>query len=357
MTERGAPAGEGVKTVPGWGFGALPGIAVHLSAIQPDIVHLQYQTGAFAMSPAVSLLPFVARAACGGSPVVTTFHDLRGPYLFPGAGKLRRAPARVLLGASDGCIFTSPEDVLNARPRRRAAWIPLGPGVLPPARAGRKKARERLHIDSRSFVIAYFGFMNSSKGVETLLHAAKALSGTDLDFRLLFIGEDQGSSDPTNRATATRIRALESQLDLESRVERTGWLPGAEISRALAAADVAALPYIDGASLRRSALITCFAHGVPVVTTTPRAEIELPHKYTVAPFEDRDPFRIDDGVAALVPPGDAEALAGALGQLAGDSRQGLALARGAKQLAARLAWPNIAAATVRFYEDVSEAAA
>src|SRR5438105_3462908 len=83
---------------------------------------------------------------------------------------------------------------------------------------------------------------------------------------------------------------------------------------------------------RRSALITCFAHGVPVVTTTPREQIDLPSQYTVPPFEDRDAFRIDDDVAALVHPGDAEALAGALAQLAGDSRRRLALARGGKQL-------------------------
>ena len=109
-TERGAPEEEAVRTIAGWGFTALPRITAALRSIHPDIVHLQYQTAAFGMSPAVSLLPFVARAVRSEPRSVTTFHDLRGPYRFPGAGKLRRAPARVLLGASDGCIFTSPED-------------------------------------------------------------------------------------------------------------------------------------------------------------------------------------------------------------------------------------------------------
>ncbi|MCA9909634.1 MAG: glycosyltransferase, partial [Anaerolineae bacterium] len=50
-----------------------------------ELVSLQYQTAAYAMSPWIHFLPDILRPL----PVVTTFHDLRYPYLFPKAGVLR----------------------------------------------------------------------------------------------------------------------------------------------------------------------------------------------------------------------------------------------------------------------------
>ncbi len=344
-----------IRTVGGWGLASIGRIASVVGEIQPDLVHLQYQTAAFRMSGAVCLLPYAMRATGRRTRFVTTFHDLRVPYLFPKAGVLRRAPARVLLGASDGCIFTDQADLLAAHPQRKAAWIPIGPGVVPPARSSRAAARDRFHIDAATFVIAYFGFMNASKGVETLLAAAERLIRRGLDFRLLFIGEDQGISDPTNAATTVRLRSLESRLNLEDRFIRTGWLPGAEISRALAAADVAALPYADGASLRRSTLLTCFAHGVPVVTTTPAPIAQAPSHCLIEPFDEPEQYRIDGKVAVLVPAGDDAALARELERLAEDTRRGKAFARSARQFAKRLSWPSIAQGTTAFYSAVLSA--
>jgi glycosyltransferase involved in cell wall biosynthesis len=329
---------------------SLRGIAARIGEIAPHIVHLQYQTAAFDMSPAVSLLPFLVRATAGRPRFVTTFHDLRVPYLFPRAGGLRRVPGRLLLGASDGAIFTSPADLIASRRRGNAAWIPIGPGIVPAGRPRRVAARDQFHIDANAFVIAYFGFMNSSKGVNTLLEAGAQLVRTGLDFRFLFIGENEGASDPTNVATTARLRALASQVGLEARIVRTGWLSPPGITRALAAADVAALPYADGASLRRSTLVTCFAHGIPVVTTTPAAQPPVSPQHLVEPFDHPEQLRIDQDVAALVPPGDDRALADALWQLAENPDRRTALASAGRQMAKRLGWPGIAHATASFYD-------
>lgn len=355
---RGAEASEPeIEVVPGWGFGSIGEIARRIGELQPDVVHLQYQTAAFGMSGAVCLLPYAVRTRRGRPRFITTFHDLRVPYLFPKAGVLRRLPARVLLGASDGCIFTNQGDLMSARPRGRAVWIPIGPGVVPAGRPNRAAARDRLHIDADAFVIAYFGFMNSSKGVETLLAAAQHLTRTRPDFRLLFLGADQGVSDPTNMATAADVRYLASQLGLESHIVETGWLPAPDLSRVLAAADVAALPYADGASLRRSSLVTCLAHGVPVVTTAPARRGHATSEHLIAPFDHPDDFRIDEDVAALIAPGDAAALADQLRHLADDAGRRKALARSGRQLARRLTWPSIGGATASFYRSIVGAAA
>src|SRR5262245_54156796 len=70
------------STVDKWGFGSLHTIQVWANAERLDIINLQFQTAAFGMSPWIHFLPDFVRDV----PVVTTFHDLRYPYLFPKAG-------------------------------------------------------------------------------------------------------------------------------------------------------------------------------------------------------------------------------------------------------------------------------
>ncbi|MBK9234160.1 MAG: hypothetical protein IPO15_25800 [Anaerolineae bacterium] len=64
--------------------------------IQPAVVLIQYQTAAFGLHPAVNLLPGWLRLRLGRRRprLITTFHDLKFPYLFPKAGPLRLAAVR-----------------------------------------------------------------------------------------------------------------------------------------------------------------------------------------------------------------------------------------------------------------------
>ena len=57
-------------------------------APQRGIVHIQYQAGAFDLHPAINAAPWLLRERAK-VPVIVTLHDLRPPYLFPNAGRLR----------------------------------------------------------------------------------------------------------------------------------------------------------------------------------------------------------------------------------------------------------------------------
>ena len=52
-------------------------------------MHIQYQSAAYGLHPAVNYLPWRLRALQHRPAIGATFHDLRFPYIFPKAGPLR----------------------------------------------------------------------------------------------------------------------------------------------------------------------------------------------------------------------------------------------------------------------------
>ncbi len=115
------PTVHAVMTSTGW---ALWGYTLHaIRELQPDIVHIQYQSAAYGLRAAVNLLPW-RRAGCAGGRqgtaaarafgappcTLTTFHDLRFPYLFPKAGPLRHQAVLALARHSDANVVTNPAD-------------------------------------------------------------------------------------------------------------------------------------------------------------------------------------------------------------------------------------------------------
>ena len=77
------------RTVAGWGWGAPRAATAAVDELRPDFLHVQYQAAAYAMKPAIHLLPWWVRRRRGVATAVT-FHDLLPPYLFPKAGPLRQ---------------------------------------------------------------------------------------------------------------------------------------------------------------------------------------------------------------------------------------------------------------------------
>ena len=88
-----------------------------------DLVHIQYQPAAYELRADITLLPWVLHRTMPHLKVVTTFHDLRVPYLFPKAGPLRQLMVRLLANRSDAVIAVAAEGrpvaVALAYPRRR----------------------------------------------------------------------------------------------------------------------------------------------------------------------------------------------------------------------------------------------
>ncbi len=258
LTSEGA-AGEDVRTVRRWGWSCIGSVLQIARREQVDVVHIQYQAGAFGMHPALNLLPsLVSRRV----PVVTTFHDLRVPFLFPKAGRLRKSAIVQMARGSDSVIVTNPADARALSNEGVAVeQIPIGSNLPPPGPVG-EPARD---------TVAFFGFPARSKGISELLHALGALPPPRPT--LLLVGA-AGEPGPTNDIlAATDIDDLAALAGVV--VQRTGFLSPQDASSALARAGAIVLPFQSGASLRSGSLLAALQAGRPVVTIAPRHTSDL----------------------------------------------------------------------------------
>lgn len=325
----------------------LRAVTRSLRATGAPIAHIQYQTGAYEMRPTVNFLPGLLRLTWRGATVVT-FHDVRVPYLFPKAGPVREWVNRRMARGADACIATNPEDAVRIKSWgvKRLELVPIGSNIPnnPPSGYNRQAWRERWGAVEGTTLLAYFGFLNSSKGLDDLLRALPQLRERG-DYRLLVVGGGLGSSDPTNQATASRLGELARQLGVESSLIWTGYLDPREVSAALLCADMAVLPYADGASFRRGSLLAVLEHGLPLVTTEPDLGIRIAD----CGFGGSWPSLVDGENALLVKVGDVEGLVEAVARVAGDGELRERLGRGAKELAGFFSWATIAESHARLY--------
>ena len=317
-------------------------IRAALREVRPDVVSIQYQAAAYDMrSAAINFLPLRLRRLPDPPPFISTFHDLKPPYLFPKAGPLRGWVVRALARYSAAVIVTNAEDFATASSwsfvrgsdRPTLHQIPIGSNinVAPPADYERGRWRARLGYGPRDFVWAYFGFLNQSKGGETLVRALAQVRVSEPSCRLLMIGGRVGSSDSTNRTYASYVEGLIDALNVSEHVQWTGYVPAAEVSAALLSADVLVLPYGDGVSFRRGSLHAALAHGCAVVSTAPRVPVQE--------------LRNEENIL-LVPPEDPDALSRAVLRLYRDLELRQRIGKGARAMSRQFTWERIAQRTV-----------
>ena len=168
-------------------------------------------------------------------------------------------------------------------------------------------------------VVLFFGTLQAYKGVDLLVEAFAAVRRRVPDARLVIAGAPSGEVDT---AALARRCAEVGGVDL-----RPGYVPMPEVAPLVRGARLVALPY----RMANASGVAHLAHSLarPVVTT---AVGDL----TAA---------VTDGVTGLVvPPGDADALAGAVASLLADPARAARMgAAGRAALTGRAAWPDVAA--------------
>jgi glycosyltransferase involved in cell wall biosynthesis len=330
-----------------WGWASWRSILATAHNSHCEVLHIQYQTAAYGMHPAINLLPLRIRLSRHRPQVLVTFHDLRVPYLFPKAGPARQWVNLLLARWSDAVIATNDEDYQRLQSTLTASQgeiaklrlIHIGSNIHPQPPTGYNRAtwRSSLGVAEQEMLLCYFGFLNESKGGETLIRTLGELVSRGSKAKLLMVGGQVGASDPTNVAYLGRVRALIAELGLTEHVLWTGYTPATQVSANFLAADVCVLPYRDGVSFRRGSFMAALAHGLPIISTQP-------------PRPNRA-LRNGENIL-LVPADDASAAAGAAERLISAPDLRSRLAHGAKELAQSFTWERIAAETAQLYSEL-----
>ncbi len=310
-----------------WRMLAAPRLAALARALRPDWCHIQYQTGAYQMRIGVNVLPLLLRQTA----TAITYHDLLPPYLFPKAGPVRDWVTLLPARAARAVIVTNPEDEAALQAAGiHPQMIPIGANIEPqPLPAERITAwRARLDVRQDEALIGYFGLLSPSKGVDLLLD----LLEQQPRWRLLIIGG--AATTPTDQVYAAAIQRRIAAAGLSHRVYITGHVAAAEVSACLAACDVVALPFRDGASLRRGSLLAALAHGCAVVTTPPATPATAARLHGAARWAAPEPA----------------ALAAAISGLLADPEACARLRETARAVARQFDWQHIAEAHVRLYQ-------
>ena len=352
-----------------WGWNSWRTILRTAEELEADVLNIQYQAAAYGMHPAINFLPLRLRARWKGSllkqrpRVVVTFHDLKVPYLFPKAGRTRWWVVLALARWSDAVIVTNAEDLetllqspisnLQSPTSPAPYLIPIGSNIepAPPADYDRDTWRARWDIVPQDILLSYFGFLNESKGGETLMRALDKVVKKGYRARLLMVGGKWGSSDPTNVAHAQRVEALIDELGLSERVMWTGYTPQEEVSANLLASDICVLPYRDGASFRRGSFMAALVHGLPIITTH-CARLPKSGRLRKSMVNHHLPSLRDGENVLLVPPDDAAALAEAIARLADTPELRQRLGQRAKEMSKAFGWDRIAEKTLEVYHAI-----
>jgi glycosyltransferase involved in cell wall biosynthesis len=181
------------------------------------------------------------------------------------------------------------------------------------------------------FTIGYAGHLYPWKGVDLVVEAAAALTGT----RALIIGGHEQEPD------LARVKKVATDLDCSSRVTFTGLLAPTEVAARLREADVLVLPNpasaVSNAFTSPLKLFEYMASGRPIVAS------DLPSIREVL---------TDGRNALLVPPGNAPALSTAIRRLRDDRALGARLAAQARDDVRAYTWETRAERLEALFEEV-----
>ncbi len=232
-----------------------------VTALAPDLVHVQYPTLVYEQRLGINLFALKLRLRHPRLPVITTLHEFAQYGIL---GRWRLAP-NLLLGRA-ACV-TSPEErdtVARTFPLMtpQLRVIPVGSAIaVSGSRAEGLRLLRRLGVGRNDRTIVYFGWAGPRKGLPQLYEAVRHLWDRDIPVKLVVAAARL--KHPLHVELARQARELEI-MDL---VKWTGFLPERDVSSVLMAAEVGVLPFEDGAKLNRSTLIAELIHGIPVVTT------------------------------------------------------------------------------------------
>jgi glycosyltransferase involved in cell wall biosynthesis len=278
--------------------------------------------------------PSVAVPPRSGVPLVVTAHDaapLVFPETYPRRGRRFHAQGLVAAGERADMVITVSHAAAaelaehTSIPMERVRVVPNGVVLDVATDADVSEARQRLGFDRVPYLL-WVGSLEPRKNVGLLVDAfARWAAASDLPHLLVLAG-------PTGWLEDT-AGVLAPARPLGDRVRMVGRVDGATVRALYRGADLFAFPSRHE------------GFGIPVLEAMAQATAVL--AADIAPVRE-----VAGDAARLLPPDDADAWAGAIGELLGDDAARARLGAAGRTRAERFSWERCAEATRAVYREV-----
>jgi glycosyltransferase involved in cell wall biosynthesis len=346
--------------MPSWRWASRTRLIRFAREIDPDIVYIWYIGHGYEFHPMVTFAPTWLKAALPRARVVTQITAPVGarPKRYPLASRLIRKGFALASGSRGvdyayGTLMRDSDRFVAMAGAHLARFTEALPGlegkatVIPPpplvpmslpGEESRRRGRDLLGFSADHLVFAYFGRLYRGKGLETLIEAFAAVRTSLPKARLAVIGGPIA----VQLDGAWRLEDLHEQaqrLGVADAISWTGEFPFESDAGSLylRAADIAVLPFDEGAALNNSSLAACAAHDLPTITTLGKQA---------------EPEFVDGENTLLLPARDASALAAAMIRLGSNAGLRARLRAGVQALRAKhFSWDASVSRTIAVFED------
>jgi glycosyltransferase involved in cell wall biosynthesis len=289
-----------------WHLSCLNQIIKHLNSLKPDIVHMQYPTVGYGNSLTPHIMSLFKNK-------VITIHEISQAHI------LRRLSLYFFSMRAEHLIFTNQFELDYAN--RWAPWIsgrasiiPVGSSI-PAGQASKRDIKD----------IVYFGLIGPQKGLDDFLSLAALIKKENLNLQLRVIGLPNPKWPDYLEYIYKKAGNLPISLEIG--------LPERDVAQLLSRAQIAYMPFPDGASERRTSLMALLINGVATITT----------------YGKHTPENFKKAVAFAQSPEDALAI---IKKLTTDAQERETLSINGKRCAESYSWDNIAQKHIQIYENI-----
>jgi glycosyltransferase involved in cell wall biosynthesis len=284
--------------------GALARLARRLA---PDVVHLHYQVLTYSDRAAILAFPHLLPRRTARA---VSMHDFLLPYIFRGAGVVRRGLLRELLRGADAVVVSTRAHyaLALASGARAAALHDLTMAsnieVSPLSAEREAELRERFEIGDRTLASA-FGAISLAGGAELLLAALAAVpAAARRRLRCLLVGGAPayaGNPERDLAAVGERLR----ELGLADCARVTGYLEAEEVSGLLQMSRAVIQPRPGGISPMNTSVACAILHRRPLLAIGRTDLLDARMPTAAIHFSAPEPAALADAIRRLL---DGEAL-------------------------------------------------
>lgn len=247
--------------VKNWDNSELKKIINKINDINPDIVHIQYPTLAYKKNIMINMLPYFLHKKYK---IITTIHEYSDNSTL---GKLRIWPN---IFFSDAIIVVDKHYISDIKKvkflrKRDFYYVNIGSNI-PKSNIDKKErdaTRNKILKNNCNRILGYFGFINRTKGIESILYAINNLKEQNkLKTIFLIIGELKQDDEYHNS-----IINLINKFHLNDYIYITGYLKSQDVGKYINASDFMVLPFVNGLSSKNGSFLASIQEGKHIVTT------------------------------------------------------------------------------------------